>query len=81
MHPDRQLDTVRGVGKILRSERGDRKGSGGGGGGGSEPGEGKCHEDSGNRRGNGVEEAVAEKREIKSRQMVPPSIRNKRHSS
>jgi len=45
MHANRKLDTVRGIGKILRFERRDREGGGGGGGGGSGTREGKHHED------------------------------------
>lgn len=61
MHAHGKLDTMRGIGKILRSERGHWKGSGRGGGGGSRSREEKCDEDFGTWSGNVVEKDILEK--------------------
>lgn len=78
MHTDRELDTVRRVGKVLQLERGNRKGGGRGGGGGSGTREGKYDEGCPVRnRGDGVEEAIHQEFEIaESREIVPTLLKD-----
>lgn len=72
MYTNGKLDTMRGIGKVLRSERGHREGGGRGGRGGSGSREEKCDKDFGARSGDGIDEKVIpEKFEIaKSRAVV-----------
>lgn len=64
MYTNGKLDTMRRIRKILRFERGHRKGGRRGGGGGSEPREKKCDENLETRSGNLVEKIIREKFEI-----------------
>lgn len=80
MYTNGKLNTLRGIRKILCSERGYRKGGGRGGGGGSEPRKEKCDEDLWTRSGNGVEKVIREKFEIvESIAIVSVSLKIKKY--
>jgi len=76
MHANGKLDTMRGIWKILHSERGHWKGGGRRRRGGSGARKEKCDKDLGTWSRNGIEKIIFEKFEIaKSREDIPASLK------